>query len=251
MAARNCAERRLHVAGVEPMQRTAAKRQPAASCARSRRRARDGRQRRRARVLVQRGIDCEEAPACTDAAGRRRGRRRCACSTTRPPYITRTRSATSATTPRSWVIEHHAHAARRPCSCAISSRICAWIVTSSAVVGSSAMRSCGLARRAPSRSSPAAACRRTARAGTRRCAARDRGCRPRASSVERRACGLRVGTRVRALGSLGDLPADRVDRIQRGHRILEDHGDARAADLRISRWDSASRSWPSKLIAPA
>ena len=29
----------------------------------------------------------------------------------------------------------------------------------------------------------------------------------------------------------GDLPADRQDRVQRGHRLLEDHADIRTADL--------------------
>ena len=33
------------------------------------------------------------------------------------------------------------------------------------------------------------------------------------------------------LHGLGDLPTHRVDRVEGGHRILEDHGDADAADL--------------------
>src|SRR2546427_7088514 len=64
-------------------------------------------------------------------------------SITRPAYITVTSSAISATTPRSCVIRTTAEPKdswRR----AIRSRICAWIVTSSAVVGSSAMRMAGL-----------------------------------------------------------------------------------------------------------
>ena len=31
---------------------------------------------------------------------------------------------------------------------------------------------------------------------------------------------------------VGDLPADGADRIERGPRVLEDHGDASAADRR-------------------
>ena len=66
-----------------------------------------------------------------------------ASSTLRPAYITMTRSAISATTPRSWVMRTMAAPTRR-LSSFIRSRICAWIVTSSAVVGSSAISSLGL-----------------------------------------------------------------------------------------------------------
>ncbi|GAV35665.1 hypothetical protein ROTAS13_03343 [Roseomonas sp. TAS13] len=65
-----------------------------------------------------------------------------ACSTTRPAYITITRSAISATTPRLWVMKIIAMPVCF-CSRARSSRICAWMVTSSAVVGSSAISSSG------------------------------------------------------------------------------------------------------------
>src|SRR5216110_2144281 len=61
-------------------------------------------------------------------------------STTRPAYITATSSVRPATTPRSWVIRIIAMWRRR-CSRANRSRICAWMVTSSAVVGSSAIKS--------------------------------------------------------------------------------------------------------------
>ena len=66
-----------------------------------------------------------------------------ASSTLRPAYMTTTRCAISATTPRSCVISTIA----APIFCfssRIRSRICAWIVTSSAVVGSSAISSFGL-----------------------------------------------------------------------------------------------------------
>ena len=62
----------------------------------------------------------------------------------RPAYITATRPATLATTPRSWVMK----ITETPVFCwseRISSRICAYMVTSSAVVGSSAISTRGSA----------------------------------------------------------------------------------------------------------
>ena len=70
-------------------------------------------------------------------------------STIWPAYMTRTRSETSAITPRSCVMRT-TPILRRSLSFAMRARICAWMVTSSAVVGSSAMRSAG------SRASPIA-----------------------------------------------------------------------------------------------
>ena len=64
------------------------------------------------------------------------------CSTTWPVYITTTWSTISATTPRSCVMSISAELVRTWISLR-SSRICAWMVTSSAVVGSSAMSSLG------------------------------------------------------------------------------------------------------------
>ena len=64
-------------------------------------------------------------------------------STMRPAYMTTISSATSATTPRSWVIRITAES-KSSLSLSISSRIWAWMVTSSAVVGSSAIRMSGL-----------------------------------------------------------------------------------------------------------
>ncbi len=68
---------------------------------------------------------------------------RAPASITRPRYITTTSSAMLATTPRSWVMSSIAMPVSA-CNSRISSRICAWVVTSSAVVGSSAMRRAGL-----------------------------------------------------------------------------------------------------------
>ncbi|EDT38062.1 conserved hypothetical protein [Burkholderia ambifaria MEX-5] len=63
-------------------------------------------------------------------------------STFSPRYITSTRSATSATTPMSCVMKITPMFISS-CRPRISCRICAWIVTSSAVVGSSAIKSAG------------------------------------------------------------------------------------------------------------
>ena len=65
-----------------------------------------------------------------------------AFSTTWPAYITMISSVRPATTPRSWVTRIIAIARCRCCACS-RSRICACTVTSSAVVGSSAMSSSG------------------------------------------------------------------------------------------------------------
>ena len=80
--------------------------------------------------------------ACRDAAGVANSSPAVACSTMRPAYMTMTRSQVSATTPRSCVIRMMAEPSFS-FSSSIRSRICAWIVTSSAVVGSSAISTCG------------------------------------------------------------------------------------------------------------
>ena len=81
-----------------------------------------------------------------------------------------------ATMPRSCVTRITARPSRT-CNSRMRSRICAWIVTFSAVVGSSAISSAGHTT-APSRSSPADACRPRADADSRRSDARDRQSRP-------------------------------------------------------------------------
>ena len=65
-------------------------------------------------------------------------------STISPAYITATRSASCATTPRSCVMSRIAMP-RSACRRRSSSRICAWMVTSSAVVASSAISTSGSA----------------------------------------------------------------------------------------------------------
>ena len=74
------------------------------------------------------------------AAGRGRGPR--PARRLRPAYITCTRSAMRATTPRSWVMNTTPARSSR-CTRWITSRIWAWTVTSSAVVGSSAISTSG------------------------------------------------------------------------------------------------------------
>ena len=101
---------------------------------------------RRAADLAQRlavlgrraGQRARAAPPCTDACGRAKMSRVEACSTIRPAYMTATRSTSRATTPRSCVTQTTAIPVSA-CSVSTSSRICCWIVTSSAVVGSSAI----------------------------------------------------------------------------------------------------------------
>ena len=75
--------------------------------------ARDGRQPRR-RLAAEARASRAAGRGCRDGAGRRTASRTGASSTTRPAYITTTRSAISATTPRSWVMSRIAHAELAP-----------------------------------------------------------------------------------------------------------------------------------------
>ena len=119
----------------------------------------------------------EQARPCRDGAAARTGSSTGACSTIRPAYITATSSHISATTPRSWVIRRIAmpSSSRRPRS---SSRICAWTVTSSAVVGSSAISRLGLAGQRHRDHHPLAHAARQLDADTARGGAPARRCRP-------------------------------------------------------------------------
>ena len=99
-------------------------------------------------------------------------------------------------------------------------------------------------RRAPWRSSRAGACRRRTGADSRACGLAADGIRTsRAAAAPR----LRASARAGRDGSqrLGDLLADRHGRVERRHRLLEDHGDARCRGSRSSASsDSLTRSWP-------
>ena len=111
----------------------------------------------------------------------------------------------------------------------ISSRICAWIVTSSAVVGSSAISTFGL------QASAAAIIARWRMPPENWCGY---------SSARRRGSGMltlcsisTASSRAARLAELlvqhrsfRDLLADGQHRVQRGHRILEDHRDLVAPD---------------------
>jgi hypothetical protein len=92
---------------------------------------------------VQRGIE-PSRPIVYGCCGSANSASTGALSTIWPAYITITSSASSAITPRSWVMIRIAMPSRC-CRSRSRSRICAWIVTSSAVVGSSAISSAGLA----------------------------------------------------------------------------------------------------------
>ena len=113
--------------------------------------------------------------SCRDAADRRTARVTGALSTILPAYMTSTSSATSATTPRSWVMRSMAMP-RRCCRSCSRSRICAWMVTSSAVVGSSAISSCRIAGERHGDHDALAHAARDAVRDSRRGASRPRGC---------------------------------------------------------------------------
>ena len=147
-------------------------------------------------------------------------------STSSPARSTATRSAISATTPKSCVM----NSTPVPCprwSSRINARICACVVTSSAVVGSSAIRSAGSSTSAIAimircRCPPESWCGNDAsmRSGS--------GELHGAHDVQNL---LAAGARMqRGVGRehFIDLVAATHDRVQRGHRLLEDHRHPRA-----------------------
>ena len=186
--------------------------------------------------------------ACTDAAASRRAPRPRACSTIWPAYITGDASAISATTPRSCVISMIAMPVSR-CSSRSRSRICAWIVTSSAVVGSSAISSAGLAgQRHRDHHALAHAARELVRILV-DALARAPGCRPaRSISIARARAVARVERRD-ADAATSPIWSPTVNTgFSDGHRLLEDHRDPVAAQLaHARRRRGSSRSRPSKL----
>ena len=118
----------------------------------------------------------------------------------------------------------------RRCRSLRRSRIWAWMVTSSAVVGSSAISSAGSQRqRHGDHDALAHAARQVVRIVVD--ALRRRGDPHQLEHFDRaRLGGLR---RHRGVGQdrLDDLLADGVDRVERGHRLLEDHRHLAAAQL--------------------
>ncbi len=204
---------------------------------RAARRQRDERRRvafdRRQRCAVRRrraAAPTRAGPACTASSADRRRRRRAPISTSLPAYITATRPRRPRSTPRSCVISRSATRRSLAAPSCSTSRICAWIVTSSAVVGSSAMITSRIVRdRHRDHHALAHAARELVRERGRR-AARDSGCRrASSSSIARRARRL-APTVLMHEDRLGELIADGVDRRQRGERILEHHRDLAAAD---------------------
>ena len=125
--------------------------------------------------------------------------------------------------------EHDRHAAARACSSRSRSRICACVVTSSAVVGSSAISSRGSQ---DSAIAIIARCRRPplswkAYSSTRRSG---RGMpTSRSISIARSRASRLLDVLVQP-DRLDDLVADGVHRAERGHRLLEDERDLAAAD---------------------
>ncbi len=122
----------------------------------------------------------------------------------------------------------------------IRSRICAWIgdvERRGRLVGDQQLAG---RRRAPWRSSRAGACRRRAGADIARCAAPAPGMRTRRSISTARASAASRDQALVQRQRLGDLPADGQHRVERGHRLLEDHRDLVAAHRRASRARTAS-----------
>ena len=106
------------------------------------------------------------------------------------------------------------------------------MVTSRAVVGSSAISSAGSAGQRHGDHHPLAHARRTAGAGRRPGAARAAGC-PRPCQELATACLPRPAWPrpwCRRMASI-DLVADRVHRVERGHGLLEDHRHLAAAQV--------------------
>ena len=198
---------------------------------------------------------------CRVPAGRRSGRAcrdgralpsTCAvvpCSITRPAYITTTRSAISATTPMSCVMSRIAVPFSR-CRSRSRSRICACTVTSSAVVGSSAIRMSGRQASAIAiitrwRMPPESWC---GYSSTRRSGVGNADLLQHLDRAWRARRGVEPGVQAQRLD---DLVADGEHRVQRGHRLLEDHRDAVAAHLaHARRRRRRRRSSPSNRTRP-
>ena len=167
-------------------------------------------------------------PACRDGAGARTAPRRVASSTTLPAYITTTRCATSATTPRSCVISMIAmpSALLQLGEQVEDLRLDRHVERGRRLVGDQQLRVAGERHR--DHHALAHAARELVRvvvdAPLRRRDADQREHLDRA--LDRR---LAAQALVQAQ-RLGDLLADRVDRVERGHRLLEDHRDLLAAD---------------------
>ena len=207
-----------------PLRKSCATRDTRMATSLPRKSARGAREPDSARPRAASSCSCAAAPA---APSRDRP-----CSTRLPCCITAIRSAISATTPKSWVMNSTAMR-RADCISRISASICACVVTSSAVVGSSAIRMSGssvsaIAIIARWRWPPETWCGYASNMRAARADAPQRACRGRAGAVPRAVSPV-------DLDRLLDLAAEREHRVQRRHRFLEDHRDAAAAQLAQSR----------------
>ena len=151
------------------------------------------------------------------------------CSATRPAYMTRTSSATSATTPRSWVMMMIAEPNSR---LQVHDQVedlglDGDVERGGRLVGDQQLRVAGQRHR-DHRALPHAAGElvRVVVDPDRRAA----GCRP-GRAARWRACARPAWTPCCAPGTPRDLGADRVVRVQRGQRVLEDHRHLAAAQL--------------------
>ena len=167
--------------------------------------------------------------AYRDDAGSGRARPTGASSTLRPAYITMTRSAISATTPRSWVIRMTAAPTRRLRS-SISSqdlRLDGDVERRGRLVGDQQLGVAGQRHR--DHHALAHAAGELVRIFV---AARRAGSGMPTMPASRRRVPRRPACRVPVHPQrLGDLPADGQHRIEARHRLLEDHRDVVAADL--------------------
>ena len=169
------------------------------------------------------------APRCRDALGGRRCRGSRRARRSGPHTSTATRSTSRATTPRSWVTQTTAIPVSA-CSVSTRSRICCWIVTSSAVVGSSAISTRGEVESAHRDHHPL---QHPARELVRIGALDPLGVGQPDLAEHLAGAGGRVRRRRRrAPRSVSSIcERDPEQRVERAHRILVDHRDLAAAHL--------------------
>ena len=173
------------------------------------------------------------APRCRGAARSANSSPFGPSSTIRPAYITQTRSATSATTPMSCVIRTIAEPKSRAqlADQRQDLRLDRDVERRRRLVGDQQV---GVAReRHRDHRALAHAARELVRVVV-DAPLRARGCRRRRAARSRGACASRLRDLLVRPHLLGDLPADAVDRVERRHRVLEDHRDLASRGRRAS-----------------